>query len=557
MSGSVLSVKKSIFGVFAALALTTIVLVNIYDFPVFEFIRFTEKATLQSLSFQCSNAEPREKEIAEPFSALVVQTCGNIIDRVRQFNVAFSSIRIQKWKQHVKTTDWNISSSKNLTLLAEWKDDYFQSLSNFSQVTLVILPWLRKFNESANDWSSLRDASNLPIHEYYESTASDPLCKWIETPGMVEFSFDVINNWTCNRNTTRAALPQSISLLALNAKALFKNYYYPSMFPKNFFTEYPSVLYSLYIVESGLIAGDGNVYIKNAKIVPYACFPDAKLNPPKDVHKFPIYEEVFVMTQSYAQLNYHRLAENIPRLAVLVDFLVRNPNIKIHAYETHPRTAQYLTMLGINVSRIVTGYCRAEVVYLPRAIMCCFQNLLETQLLSRSLRRYAKKNLAPIVRNKIIVIRRSNHRYFAKQTVIENVVRDAAMDYNLTYETFTDKPLPSISHTMRLFNSAVMVVAPHGAGLANLVFSDPGTFVIEGVCNRQNTNLFFQRTALVLGHRYHGIPSTNESKRIINKDCIHGVVTIKPSVIDETVRTYLNFLASRHFAYDSSSELNL
>lgn len=80
-----------------------IVLVNIYDVTVLRFIGFTEEATLETISFQCSNAEPREKQISEPFSALVVQTCGNIIDRVRQFNFAFSSIRIQKWKQHVKT----------------------------------------------------------------------------------------------------------------------------------------------------------------------------------------------------------------------------------------------------------------------------------------------------------------------------------------------------------------------------------------------------------------------------------------------------------------------
>lgn len=162
--------------------------------------------------------------------------------------------------------------------------------------------------------------------------------------------------------------------------------------------------------------------------------------------------------------------------------------------------------------------------------MCCFQNLLETQFLSRSFRRYAKKILPPVVRNKIMVIRRSNFRYFANQTEIENAVRKAATDYNLTYETFCDNPLPSITHIVRLFNSAVMVVAPHGAGLANLVFSDPGTFVLEGVCEPPVAFLFFQRMALVLGHRYHGIPST-KGCLYDGRDSVIGVVAIKPSVI--------------------------
>ena len=84
----------------------------------------------------------------------------------------------------------------------------------------------------------------------------------------------------------------------------------------------------------------------------------------------------------------------------------------------------------------------------------------------------------------------------------------AAKEYNLSYEVFKDNPPPSFVDMMRMFNAAVMVVAPHGAGLANLVFSEPGTFVVEGVCNRPHTNLFFQRTAQVLGHRWHGIPSS-------------------------------------------------
>ena len=111
-------------------------------------------------------------------------------------------------------------------------------------------------------------------------------------------------------------------------------------------------------------------------------------------------------------------------------------------------------------------------------------------------------------RNKVIFIRRTHHRYFHNQPVIERVVEMAAKEYNLSYEVFKDNPPPSFVDMMRMFNAAVMVVAPHGAGLANLVFSEPGTFVVEGVCNRPHTNLFFQRTAQVLGHRWHGIPSS-------------------------------------------------
>lgn len=548
---------------FAFLAFCVILLAIISDLKINRrpnvrkmFNRISGEETLQSLSFQCHNSKPQVKQISKPYPATVVQTCGNIINRIRQFNAALDSIRMHVLKTHPKTTEWNISSAGSLTLLAEWKEDYFQALSNFSQVTLVILPWVRNQHENASTWSSLKDDSNLPINQYYESSGSDLLCSWIETPGQVAFRYDLINNFTCNRNSTKAVLPKSASLLSLNAKAIFEKYYYPSAFPEYFLTELPSVLYWLHIVESGVISAIGDVFIKNARLVPSSCFPDLRLNPPERVHTFPIYEEVLVMTQTFSHSHYHRLAETFPRIAVPFDFLMSNPNIRIHVPENYQPIVQFLNMLGVNASRIVHGWCRAEIVYLPRATMCCFPNFIETQIVSRLFRRYAKRTFAPSVRNKVVVIRRSKTRAFHNHTAVESVVKQAAMDFNLSFEVFMDNPAPPISDLVRLFNLAVMVVAPHGAGLANLVFSEPGTFVIEGVCNRPATNLFFQRTSLVLGHRYHAIaPVANGCH--LTSTALTGPVIINPAVINETVRTYLHLLSARNFTVDPSAELPL
>ena len=83
---------------------------------------------------------------------------------------------------------------------------------------------------------------------------------------------------------------------------------------------------------------------------------------------------------------------------------------------------------------------------------------------------------------------------------------------------------------MLLFNSAVIVVGPHGAGLSNILFSEPGTFVIEGVCNLPHVNLCFQRLAHVLGHRYHGVTSRGGCE---------GVVDVLATDIEAAVRDYV------------------
>ena len=105
-----------------------------------------------------------------------------------------------------------------------------------------------------------------------------------------------------------------------------------------------------------------------------------------------------------------------------------------------------------------------------------------------------------------------------------------AKDYRLTFALFADNPTPSLNDTMTMFHSAVVVVAPHGAGLSNVLFSQPGTYVVEGVCNRPKVNLCYKRLAHVLGHHWHGIMSRRGCPIVVN---------VSPPQIDYAVREYL------------------
>ena len=101
------------------------------------------------------------------------------------------------------------------------------------------------------------------------------------------------------------------------------------------------------------------------------------------------------------------------------------------------------------------------------------------------------------------------------QIEIEKAMQQVAEDFNLTYTLFTDDPVPSLNITMQWFHGAALVVGPHGAGLSNLYFSRPGTFVVEGVCNVPHTSLCFRQLALVLGHRWHGIVSSGGCQAVV------------------------------------------
>ena len=83
---------------------------------------------------------------------------------------------------------------------------------------------------------------------------------------------------------------------------------------------------------------------------------------------------------------------------------------------------------------------------------------------------------------------------------------------------------------MKWFYGAAMVVGPHGAGLSNMYFSRPTTYVVEGVCNVPHVNMCFKDLSHVLGHRWHGVMSTGGCE---------SVVTVSPDDIESAVRKQL------------------
>jgi hypothetical protein len=211
------------------------------------------------------------------------------------------------------------------------------------------------------------------------------------------------------------------------------------------------------------------------------------------------------------------MAEIVPRIVVYLDFLKANPKIQVLAPEgPGGRLGEIFKILGLNPGRLISGVARTKIAYHPKASGCGYANVPESQILSNLYYDYIRRMFPIQERNRLILIRRSGARRFTEQKAIEEVVQRAANEYNLTYTLFIDNPTPSLNETMKLFHSAVVIVAPHGAGLSNAMFSLPGTYVIEGVCNLPHVNFCFQRLSHILGHHWHGVPSRNGCTDVVN-----------------------------------------
>ena len=471
-------------------------------------------------------------------SVIAVDVGGNFTDRVARYNVELHRLRQQlrlsprgnTEKTTCRTSAADTSKVNDglgtgpLRVVSSTEENYIEELSANPDIITVVLPWLR----SRSNWSSLTDFSNVLYQRYYEWTADNMLCTWIETPRATAKHYDSMYRRTCNRNIKDTARGQSLRPLYLNSKPIING----SVIPEHFYTTTPPYVFYMHIHRDAVVTQLGDVFTARTKLVLYACTHDLTPTLPLGgkLSQIPCYDEVFVITQYWGNEVFHRMVEVVPRLVLCLQFLKAHPEIRILGPEVGGRLAQLLEIIGLDKSRLTTGVTRAKIVYQPRATGCGFANVQESQMLSRIYRDYIKRTFPSQPRNRLILIRRSGLRRFTEQKGIEEVLERAARDYNLTYTLFIDNPTPSLNDTMMMFHSAIMIVAPVGGGEVNMFFSQPGTYVVEGVCNLPHVNLCFQRLAHILGHHWHGVTS--------RRGC-ESVVDVSAASIEDAVRSYL------------------
>ena len=102
----------------------------------------------------------------------------------------------------------------------------------------------------------------------------------------------------------------------------------------------------------------------------------------------------------------------------------------------------------------------------------------------------------------------------------------------MRYSVFSDaEKIPSLEEQFLMFSRALIVVAPHGAGLANVLTSPRGTLVVEAHCNTSTFNLCYMDTAMLLGHHYVGLGEEgNECDSLLKFD---------PSAVEEAIDYFM------------------
>ena len=462
-------------------------------------LKFTEYGTIENeINF-------REGQITW------VDPPGSFMERLLPYNEALNDLRTQLSRQsHLPWRDLN----DDITILDGIKDELLHVTINTKLYTLA----LKRHNMShkGGGYTCRNDTSNYLVQKYYMSSSIPPYCDYVKRQPNYSNS-QLLLIYKCNENLTRSQTPECLKPIDhYSAKVVNHKRKTNSSFPEYYLNNYPEYIFYINALHDGVVNADGYVFTQSVKIVDVVCQQKYSVNPPKNYANSSLYPEVFVISQHWGHGYFHKQGEDIPRIAPYLPFLTKNKAIKIHVKETRSVTAETLKMLGINPERLVKGDIRAKIVYIPQATNCGYSNQHSVQLLSRLYRRYVERNITDNRRNSIVMIHRTKKRLLVDYDKKERAMREIAEDYNLTFEVLSDNALPSFLDQVKLFHRAAVVIGSHGAGLVNMIFSEPGTLVVEGTCSPPGLVMCYVRLAHVLGHYYHAIPSLGKWTGSVN-----------------------------------------
>ncbi|WP_019505379.1 tetratricopeptide repeat protein [Pleurocapsa sp. PCC 7319] len=197
------------------------------------------------------------------------------------------------------------------------------------------------------------------------------------------------------------------------------------------------------------------------------------------------FEETLAYFRGAAGSNYyHWMLQVIPQFCLLRRVGIKTETIEKFAFfrlPIHiPFKMQTLSLLGIPQSKIIETFRNPHIkakklivtspinIAPPRKLAC---ELVRSEFLNKNLN---KKSLQSINKSNRIYISRKNASY--RKVINENQLINLLNNFG--FKTFYLESM-SFLEQVDLFSKAEIIVAPHGAGLTNLIFCSLGTKIIE------------------------------------------------------------------------------
>ncbi|KAJ3086213.1 hypothetical protein HK102_013408 [Quaeritorhiza haematococci] len=235
----------------------------------------------------------------------------------------------------------------------------------------------------------------------------------------------------------------------------------------------------------------------------------------------PAGKTVFIATQYWMDNVFHVLIETMGRIAPYYEHLLRDPNVLIHIPETREgsMSMKAFQFLGFPREKLISGNAIAPYVVMPEPqLHCTVASPFQVRALKQVvLSRLAQDHMYPQIKDPshryedyILVVKRTGeHRKVTNHD--EMVAAIQALYPNEKIAIFSDNPPLPLHEAFWMFRNAKLIVAPHGAGLSNMLACRESVKIVEMLVNDNFINVNFAMLAQELGYEYHGFSPDNDS----------------------------------------------
>jgi len=288
--------------------------------------------------------------------------------------------------------------------------------------------------------------------------------------------------------------------------------------------------------QDALVNMNGNVYVKSSNEVlildDCAWYPDQiRISSLKHVsydtyslqytqNDLPSYDDVFLSTQAWGSTTYHWMMEEMPRIIPWVQFLKENPEVKIHQTGRDKTIIKnFLDLVGIDISRLIDGKIHAKRLWTYRGTSCGLSQVYPSQLMNQYFRNIID---SPLVTDEssipILFIIRQGHRQ-VKEEIRTRALQWFLEDSPLNFDVMIYNESQSFRELATMSRRANIIFGGHGAGLSNILWSEPGTLLIELHLfdgDLRYPNLCYYWSAMTMGMKYLGISYTDTDESAVD-----------------------------------------
>jgi hypothetical protein len=227
------------------------------------------------------------------------------------------------------------------------------------------------------------------------------------------------------------------------------------------------------------------------------------------------YDLVISIAQFWGYGYFHLVFENVVRLAPLLNITDRFQQSMVHVSDRNSFTMEYLQSFGIPHHRVLKGDASVRILIVPQPVLCYTPSTVLLRVLRQVLLRTTMSTstfalgtgLSTLPTCRILVVHRSGARRVLNHDVMFKAIKHQHPGCELVVHTGNEH----LTSQLELFRKSTTIVAPHGAGLSNIIVSRPGTGILEFLVINKEVQLCYMIAAAKLGLQYWALAFSGSS----------------------------------------------